>query len=100
MENCYYYTFALLIPLELDDEYYVCLKFEHYSWVPSLGEDSQIVPPLSISEKTSLGTSSHVHYHQMNDKIETYDLFEMLILNLHFVSINLSLFLVFIMMMS
>ena len=30
-----------------------------------------------------LGTFSFVHYHQMDDKLQAYDLFEILILNLH-----------------
>jgi hypothetical protein len=39
------YTFALCIPLELDDDGLVSFKLEHLSWSCLLGEVLQIAPP-------------------------------------------------------
>ena len=57
-----------------------------------LDEDSTSSPILNM-EKPHLGTSSHIHYHQIYGKLQAYSLFEMSILNLHFVLINLVSFL-------
>ena len=41
------HTFALSIPLELDDDDIVLLKLEHLSCLCQLGEVLQIAPPYS-----------------------------------------------------
>ena len=70
-------TFALRNPLELDDDDLDLLKLEHLCWLRSLGEASQIAPPYSTMGKPLLGISSLVHYLQMEDELQAYDIFEM-----------------------
>lgn len=55
------HTFALRIPLELDDDGHARLKMEHLSWLSLLGEYSQIAPPYTTMGKPHFGISSHVH---------------------------------------
>ena len=40
-------------------------------------------PILHYGKASLLGTSSHMHYYQMDKKFQIYDLFEILIFNLH-----------------
>ena len=45
-------TFALRIPLELDDDGLDLLKMEHLSWLRLLGEVLRIAPPYSTIGET------------------------------------------------
>jgi hypothetical protein len=60
-------------PLDLDDDNLDLLKLDHLSWLRLLGEVLWIAPPYSNIGKSVLEISSHIHYHQMDNKIQTYD---------------------------
>ena len=42
--------------------------------------------------KSSFGISTHIHYHQIYGKLQAYSIFDMSILNLHFILNNLESF--------
>jgi hypothetical protein len=70
-----YHTFALSIPLELDNDDLDLLKLDHLSWLRLLGEVLRIAPPYSTMGETLEEISSYVHYHQMDTKLQAYDIF-------------------------
>jgi hypothetical protein len=47
-----YHTFALSIPLEVDNDDLDLLKLDHLSWLSLLGEVLRIAPPYSTMEET------------------------------------------------
>ena len=53
------HTFALRIPLELDEDDHAHLKMEHLSCLRQLGEDLQIDPPYSTMGEPLLWASLH-----------------------------------------
>jgi hypothetical protein len=57
------HTFALRIPLEIDDDDLVSLKLDRLCWLHLLGEVLQIALPYSTMEETLVEISSRVHYH-------------------------------------
>jgi hypothetical protein len=86
------HTFFLRIPLNLDGDGLLFLKLDHLSWLRLLVEVLRIAPPYSTMGETIVEISSHVHYHQMDTKLQACDIFYMSILNLHFDLINSSLY--------
>jgi hypothetical protein len=86
------HTFALRNPLELYGDGLLSLKLDRLSWLRLLVEVLWIAPPYSTMGETIVEISSHVHYHQMDTKLQACDIFYMSILNLHFDLINSSLY--------
>jgi hypothetical protein len=76
------FALHILFQLENDDDH-AFLKLEYFPWLRLLGEESQIAP-IPRYGKPHLVKYSHIHYNQVNIKFQAYDLFEMLMLNLHF----------------
>jgi hypothetical protein len=68
------HTFALHIPLELDDDGLVSLKLDHLSWLRLLSEVLRIAPHSTMGE-TLVEISSYDHYHQMDTELQAYDIF-------------------------
>ena len=86
IENIYMlYLFLAHISLDLDDDNYVYLKLEHHSRFVFLLKIHKLHPCLgSTMGKPHIETYSHVHWNQMEGTIKACDIFEMLILILHF----------------
>ena len=70
-------------PLELDDDDLDSLKLDHLSWLCWLDEDKLIAPPYSTMGEPLFRTSSQVHCPTKDGKLQAFDLFVMLHLNLH-----------------
>jgi hypothetical protein len=82
------HTFALRIPLELDDDPLVFLKLVHLSWSCLLGEVLQISPPYTTMGKTLF---KHIFTYPWSQYIwQASSIWSLLdsILNLHFGLIN------------
>ena len=73
------------IPLELDDDDLDLFKWTTFLDCASLGEDPHphISPPYTTMGEPLIGITSHDHYLQMGGKFQAYDIFEILLLNLH-----------------
>jgi hypothetical protein len=69
-----YYTFALCIPLELDDDVLDLLKLDYLSWLRLPSEVLRIAPPYCTMGETLVEISSHVHYHQMDIELQANDI--------------------------
>jgi hypothetical protein len=69
------YTFALCIPLELDDDVPDLLKLDYLFLLRLPGEVLRIAPPYSTMGETLVEISSHVYYHQMDIEIQANDIF-------------------------
>jgi hypothetical protein len=69
------HTFALRIPLEIDDDDLVSLKLDRLSWLRLLGKVLQIAPPYSTMGETLVEISSRVHYHKIDTELQAYDIF-------------------------
>jgi hypothetical protein len=74
------YTFAYnsvsqQTPLELDDDGLVSFKLEHLSWSCLIGEVLWIAPHTPQWERLSLSMSSHIHDHNIDGKLQAYDIF-------------------------
>ena len=76
------HTFALCNPLDLDDNSssFTQAGIPHLTNVASWRLTN--APPYTMMGKLHWCTSSHVHYHQMDGKLQACDSLEMLILNL------------------
>ena len=83
------HTFALRIPLELDDDDLDLFKWTTFLDCALHGEDSHNAPPYTKMGVLLLATSSLDHYLQMGLKLQAYDIFYMSILNLHYDLIKL-----------
>jgi hypothetical protein len=70
------HTFALRIPLELDGDDLDLLKLDYLSWLRLLGEVLRIAPPYFTMGETLVEISSHVHYQQMDTKLQANDIFQ------------------------
>ena len=65
-----YHTFALRIPLEINDVDLDLFKWTTFLDYASLDEDSQVAPPYSNVGEPLIGTSSLDQYLQMGGKFQ------------------------------